>query len=56
MSPEFFIRLSVDLPLVDIDDDEASVEKPWWRVTFADTDVDPRLRDQAMRPARRRAR
>jgi hypothetical protein len=55
LSSEFFLHLSIALPLVDIDDDEVGIEKLWWRVTFADTDVDPRFRDQAMRAARRRA-
>jgi hypothetical protein len=43
------------LPLVDIEDDQVSIEKLCWRVAFANTDVDPRFRDQAMRAARRRA-
>jgi hypothetical protein len=54
-SPEFFLRLSIASPLVDIDDAQVSIEKLWWREAFANTDVDLRFREQAVRAARRRA-
>jgi hypothetical protein len=54
-SSEFFLHLSITLPLVDIDDAQVSIEKLWWRVAFANADVDPRFRNQVMPVSRRRA-